>query len=117
MVKQAKDYDPNGEYVKLWCPELKDIPASSVQTPWKISGNEQKSYNCVLGKDYPHPIVVVSSWEKHSGRAPEKNKLGGNSSERVGSGEKKISKNRQQTKDRNEQRSATGGGWKRNSDQ
>lgn len=33
-IKQASDYDPEGEYVRLWIPELKDVPDKYLQTPW-----------------------------------------------------------------------------------
>lgn len=33
-IKQAKDYDSQSEYVRLWVPELKDVPDDHVQTPW-----------------------------------------------------------------------------------
>jgi deoxyribodipyrimidine photo-lyase len=34
-IKQAKDYDGEGKYVRLWIPELKDIPDEYLQTPWR----------------------------------------------------------------------------------
>ena len=30
IIKQAKDYDPTGEYIKMWVPELKDLPPSVI---------------------------------------------------------------------------------------
>jgi len=33
-IKQAADYDPSGDYVRLWIPELKIVPDNQVQTPW-----------------------------------------------------------------------------------
>lgn len=52
----GKRYDPDGEYVKKWVPELKDVPAQLVHKPWKLSEYEQTKYNVRLGIDYPHPI-------------------------------------------------------------
>lgn len=57
ITKQAKDYDPQGLYVKHWLPELAQLPASKVHEPWKLSIAEQKQYGVRLGVDYPHPIV------------------------------------------------------------
>jgi deoxyribodipyrimidine photo-lyase len=51
--KQAQDYDPLGEYVKHWLPELADLPTSKVHQPWKLLPIEQKRFNV----DYPHPVV------------------------------------------------------------
>lgn len=115
MIKQAKDYDPLGDYIKLWCPELANLPASVIQTPWKLSGEQQKTYDCVLGVQYPTPIIMVSSWEKHAGRVlGEGDKTRGNPSERV-TEKKKMSKTRQKTLDEHLKRpaSTSGGGWKK----
>ncbi|MFM6197410.1 MAG: DASH family cryptochrome [Planktothrix sp.] len=57
ILKQSKDYDPNGDYVKYWLPELKDIPASKVHEPWRLLSVEQKRFGVILGVDYPQPMV------------------------------------------------------------
>ncbi|NEQ47392.1 MAG: DASH family cryptochrome [Leptolyngbya sp. SIOISBB] len=57
IPKQSKDYDPQGEYVKHWLPELQTLPASKVHCPWQLSGLEQQQFSLRLGVDYPHPIV------------------------------------------------------------
>jgi deoxyribodipyrimidine photo-lyase len=55
--KQAKDYDPQGEYVKHWLPELMEIPFTKIHQPWQLLAVEQKRFNVRLGVDYPHPVV------------------------------------------------------------
>ena len=55
--KQAKDYDPQGEYVKHWLPELMEIPVTKIHQPWQLLAVEQKRFNVRLGVDYPHPVV------------------------------------------------------------
>lgn len=57
ITKQAKDYDPQGEYVKHWCPELAQVPASKVHEPWKLQSLEQQQFAVQLGVDYPNPVV------------------------------------------------------------
>lgn len=57
IPKQSKDYDPEGEYVKHWLPELKPVPASKVHKPWQLSSEEQKRYDVRLGVNYPNPVV------------------------------------------------------------
>jgi deoxyribodipyrimidine photo-lyase len=57
ITKQAKDYDPQGKYVKHWLPELEPIPSHRVHEPWTLSTAEQKQYGVRLGVDYPNPIV------------------------------------------------------------
>jgi deoxyribodipyrimidine photo-lyase len=57
IIKQAKDYDPNGEYVKFWLPELAEVPAAKVHEPWKLLPVEQQRFGVRLGVDYPNPVV------------------------------------------------------------
>lgn len=57
ILKQSKDYDPQGEYVKHWLPELANLPASKVHEPWKLQPVEQKRFAVRIGVDYPHPVV------------------------------------------------------------
>ena len=56
-VTQGEKFDPDGAYVKKWVPELSRVPAKFVHSPWKMSRAEQEAVDCVLGKDYPAPIV------------------------------------------------------------
>ena len=57
IPKQSKDYDAKGNYLKHWLPELKAIPGDKIHQPWKLSQQEQKLYNVVIGVNYPHPVV------------------------------------------------------------
>lgn len=57
ITKQSKDYDAQGDYVRTWLPELKDVPTSFVHEPWKMTQFDQMQYKCRLGVDYPNPIV------------------------------------------------------------
>jgi deoxyribodipyrimidine photo-lyase len=57
IPKQAKDYDPDGHYVKHWLPELANVPASKVHEPWKLKPDEQTRSHLRLGVDYPNPVV------------------------------------------------------------
>ncbi len=60
IVKQAKRYDENGDYVRTWLPELEDVPDEFVHEPHRMSPEQQKLYGCVLGDDYPSPIVDLN---------------------------------------------------------
>ncbi len=57
IAKQTKDYDPQGEYVKHWLPELASLPGDQVREPWKLTQDEQKRYGVRIGVHYPHPVV------------------------------------------------------------
>lgn len=53
----GKKTDPEGKFIKKYVPELKNYPSGVIYEPWKVSVENQKKYGCVIGKDYPHPIV------------------------------------------------------------
>jgi deoxyribodipyrimidine photo-lyase len=57
IIKQSKDYDRDGKYIKHWLPELKSIPGDKIHDPGKLNIEEQKQYNVKLGVDYSRPIV------------------------------------------------------------
>jgi deoxyribodipyrimidine photo-lyase len=57
IVKQAKRYDSDGDYVRHWLPELEGVPDEFVHEPHRMSRDEQEAAGCVLGTDYPEPIV------------------------------------------------------------
>jgi deoxyribodipyrimidine photo-lyase len=60
-LRQAAMYDPNGEYVRHWIPELRALPAPFIHEPYKLSEMEERLYGVELGKDYPRPIVEIQS--------------------------------------------------------
>ena len=57
IPKQSKEYDPQGEYLKHWLPELTSVPGDKVHEPWKLTAEEQNRYGVQLGVDYPRPVV------------------------------------------------------------
>jgi deoxyribodipyrimidine photo-lyase len=57
ISKQSKDYDPKGDYLRHWLPELASIPGDKIHEPWKLTTEEQKRYGMQLGVDYPRPVV------------------------------------------------------------
>ncbi len=56
-TKQALDHDPEGRFIARWCPELAAVPLPLRLTPWKLSPEAQRTLGCVIGRDYPAPIV------------------------------------------------------------
>jgi deoxyribodipyrimidine photo-lyase len=66
ILKQAQDYDPNGQYVQHWLPALVNVPAKKVHEPWKLLSVEQQRYGVQLGVDYPHPIVDLAKSVQHN---------------------------------------------------
>lgn len=62
ILLQAKRYDPKGEYVKLWLPELAEIPEKKVHQPDLLSKEEQKHAHVLIGNDYPQAVFSTSNW-------------------------------------------------------
>lgn len=56
-IKQVKDQDPNGEFIKKWVPELASVPSEFLAEPHKMTIFDQMAYNCKIGRDYPKPVV------------------------------------------------------------
>ncbi|WP_369217362.1 cryptochrome/photolyase family protein [Streptomyces flavofungini] len=52
-VRQGQRYDPRGDYVRRWVPELKDLAGAAVHEPWKLSKKERERY------DYPEPLIEL----------------------------------------------------------
>ncbi|EST36963.1 hypothetical protein N566_15605 [Streptomycetaceae bacterium MP113-05] len=50
-LTQAKRFDPEGDYVRRWVPELAGVAGGAVHTPWKLAGLER------AGVDYPDPVA------------------------------------------------------------
>ena len=57
ILKQSQDQDPEGEFIKQWVPELSDVPSEHIHEPWLMSNEEQNEASCIIGIDYPEPIV------------------------------------------------------------
>ena len=53
----GKKTDPNGDYIRKYLPVLKDMPAKYIFEPWMAPPEVQQRAKCVVGKDYPKPIV------------------------------------------------------------
>jgi deoxyribodipyrimidine photo-lyase len=57
LVSEGKEIDPSGEYIKLFLPQLKDIPEIYIHEPYKMPVSLQKKLSCIIGTDYPAPVV------------------------------------------------------------
>jgi deoxyribodipyrimidine photo-lyase len=56
-VKQSKDQDPDGTFIRRWVPELARLPTEWLHTPWLAPVEVQRGAGCRIGHDYPAPIV------------------------------------------------------------
>ena len=58
-VKNSKEHDPEGVFIKKWIPELAKLPSAYIHEPWLIPEMELQFLGFNLGVDYPYPIVDI----------------------------------------------------------
>jgi len=54
---QGEKFDPNGDYVRRWCPELAKLPAEYIHQPNTAPKEILRAASVELGRNYPKPIV------------------------------------------------------------
>lgn len=70
-VLQGEKFDPAGEYVRRWVPELARLPARLIHRPWEAEPAELAAAGVRLGGDYPRPIVDPREGRERALRALE----------------------------------------------
>jgi deoxyribodipyrimidine photo-lyase len=56
-VTQSERFDAQGKFIRRYLPELAGFPDKFIHAPWKMPAAEQQRAGCVIGRDYPDPIV------------------------------------------------------------
>lgn len=64
ILRQAKNYDKKGEFVRLWIPELQAIRGFDIHQPWELSTTQLRALKIQLGHTYPQPQVKIPKLEK-----------------------------------------------------
>lgn len=65
-VTQGEKFDPNGDYVREYVPELADLPAKYIHAPWKAPADILQKAGVTLGKNYPKPILDHAAARKRA---------------------------------------------------
>ncbi len=60
-AKQVVDQDPQGLFIRRYCPELEGVPDEFLAEPQHMPAAVQRRAGCRIGKDYPAPIVDHAS--------------------------------------------------------
>ncbi len=56
-ISQGEKFDPRGNYVRTWCPELAQLPDKWLHQPWQAPPEILARAGIRLGSDYPVPVV------------------------------------------------------------
>jgi deoxyribodipyrimidine photo-lyase len=56
-TRQLERFDADGVYVRRHVPELRRVPDEYLREPWTMPEDVQRAAGCVIGKDYPAPIL------------------------------------------------------------
>lgn len=56
-ILQSKRFDPRGEYLRNYVPELRKVPGKYIHEPWLMPVSVQREAGVRIGKHYPMPIV------------------------------------------------------------
>jgi deoxyribodipyrimidine photo-lyase len=56
-ILQGKKHDPDGIFVRRWLPKLARVPHRYLYAPWEIPDDLQREAGCIIGRDYPGPII------------------------------------------------------------
>jgi deoxyribodipyrimidine photo-lyase len=55
--RQQERFDPDGDYVRAYVEELREVPDAYLAEPWTMPADLQEECGCVIGRDYPEPII------------------------------------------------------------
>jgi len=56
-VTQGEKFDPKGDYIRQWVPEIAGLPDDVIHWPWEASQDVLKKAKVTLGDTYPAPMV------------------------------------------------------------
>jgi len=57
-ITQGEKFDPEGRYTRKYVPELANVPDKFLYQPWEMPPSTQEACGCVIGEDYPEPVIA-----------------------------------------------------------
>lgn len=71
-ITQGRKFDPEGDYVRKWVPEIAKLPNKVLHAPFEADARTLDTAGVTLGKTYPLPIVDHSAARARALAAYEK---------------------------------------------
>jgi deoxyribodipyrimidine photo-lyase len=65
-VTQGEKFDPDGDYVRRFVPELARLPDACIHAPWKAPDDVLTASGVTLGVSYPLPLVDLDQSRKRA---------------------------------------------------
>jgi len=65
-ILQSKRFDPHGEYLRTYVPELNNVSDKYIHEPWLMPVSVQREAGVLIGKHYPMPIVDHEQERRHT---------------------------------------------------
>jgi len=65
-LMQSERFDPKGAFIREYVPELARVPLNRLHAPWQMAPLEQQAAGCVIGRDYPAPVVDHATARKRT---------------------------------------------------
>ena len=56
-ITQSQKFDPQGQFIRRYLPQLAGLSAAQIHAPWLVPVADQVRLGCVIGRDYPAPVV------------------------------------------------------------
>lgn len=60
-VTQGQKFDPDGIYIRRYCPELGRLPSRWIHAPWQAPAEVLSQAGIRLGEHYPHPQIDLGA--------------------------------------------------------
>jgi deoxyribodipyrimidine photo-lyase len=60
-IKQARDHDPQGRFVRQWLPAMRRVPNAWLLEPWLMPPNLQRTHGVMVGQDIAAPMVDLAT--------------------------------------------------------
>ena len=65
-VTQSERFDAEGRFIRKYVPELARVTGNFVHAPWRMDADKQARAGCVIGRDYPAPVVEHDAARKRT---------------------------------------------------